>query len=181
MYEFALEVAARASVEELGEVSHISRRDFDERTTCTFLAQVPCLEYVSLLIETAVLLRTNRAGRVYTGFQKLSRMKAIADRYLRIADLSERLYVFGEADWKPPRHPNMRIVHTPSGSKLAREWIVVADSPSLRVALVAIEDDRAAVAELEQKHFRAIKTSDPALVERLADAAEQVIDNFLAA
>jgi DICT domain-containing protein len=181
LYEFALEVTAHAAVEDLGEVAYISRRDFDERTTISFRAHVPCLEYISLLIENAVLLRANRAGRVYTGFQKLSRMQAIADRYLRIADLSERVYVFGEADWKPPRHPHMRLLATPPDAKLSREWIVIADSPGLRVALVARDETGFAAPDLEHRSFHAIKTSDPAHVERLADAAENLVDRFLVA
>jgi DICT domain-containing protein len=180
MYEYALEVIG-SSVEDLGEVSHISRRDFDERVTFLFNACVPPLEYMSLLIEMAVLLRTNRAGRVYVGFERLSRMEPIADRFLRIADVSERVYVFGEADWKPPRHPHMRLIHTPPGSRLSREWIVIADSPTLHVALVAQDLDGFDAPDLEMRRFRAMKTSDPAVISRLAQAAEDLIDSLLPA
>lgn len=183
MYEFAREVVGGFGAEDLGAVSCVSRRDFDERTAFTFRAQAPCLEYLSLLIENAVLLRANRAGRVYVTFQKLSHMRPVAERYLRIADLSERLYVFGEPDWKPPRHPNMRLLYTPPQAKLAREWVIIADSSTLRVALVAREDEEQAVAPPapEQRYFRALKTSAPSHVERLADAAENLVDNFIQA
>ncbi len=179
MYEYALEVIG-SSAEDLGEVSHISRRDFDERVTFLFNACVPPLEYVSLLIETAVLLRTNRAGRVYAGFERLSRMEPIADRFLRIADVSERVYVFGEPDWKPPRHPNMKMIRTRPEQKLSREWFLVVNSPSQRVALVARDEDGFGAPVLEERTFSALKTSDPALVEQLASAAEDVIDSSLA-
>lgn len=181
MYERALELSRSSPFEDLGDVAHISRRDFDERPTILFRAQVPCLEYVSLLIENAVLLRTNRAGRVYAGFEKLSRMEAVADRFLRIADVSERLYVFGEPDWKPPRHPHIRLISLTHDSKLAREWFVIADSPSMRVALVGLEEKGFDSPVLEQRHFHAVKSSDPAFVEQLAATAEDLIDNSLAA
>src|SRR5215213_10138078 len=123
MSEFSMFDEAVASagemVEDLGTVTHVSRRDFDERATFRFRAQVPALEYLSLLIENAVLLRTHRGGRLYAGFERLSRMEPVVDRYMRIADVSERVYVFGEPDWEPPRHPNMRVVRLPEGVRLA--------------------------------------------------------------
>ena len=181
MFEQALKITRPLQVKDLGRISCISRRDFDERETFLFRAQAPCVEYVSLLIENALLLRPNRAGRIYVGFEKFSRMQGVIDRYLRIADLSERVYVFGEADWKPPRHPNMRLVALGADDKLACEWFVIADSTTLRVALVAIVESGFDAPVLEERNFRAFKSSDPAVVAQLAAAAEGLIDTSLAA
>lgn len=178
MYEHAIE-SAGGTVEQLGSVTYISRRDYDERTTIHFRAQVPCLEYVSLLIENSLLLRTHRGGRVYAGFQKLSRMEGVVDRYMRIADLSERTYVFGEPDWMPPRHPNMRVIPLAADSRLAREWFVIASSPKFGAALVGIDEEGFSTPVLEARHFRAFKTNAPGLVERLAAAAENIVDNAM--
>jgi DICT domain-containing protein len=134
---------------------------------------------VSLLIENALLLRAQRGGRVYAGFEKLSRMEVVVDRYMRIADLSERVYVFGEADWRPPRHPNMRVIALPRRARLAREWFVIADSPALRVALVGVGEDGSEAAAPESRTFRALKTSDPRHVEHLALAAEKLVDESM--
>ena len=181
MFEQALKIAQASRVEDLGKVSYISRRDFDERETCIFRSQVPCLEYASLLIENAVLLRTNRMGRIYVGFEKLSRMEAIIDRYLRIADVSERVYVFGEKDWQPPRHPNMKLISVPGNSKLAREWFIIVESSTLQVALVALDEDGFDVPVFEARNFRGFKSSNPAIVAQLAAAAEGLVDSALAA
>jgi DICT domain-containing protein len=181
LFEEALKIAETAQVEDLGTVSIISRRDFEERESFLFRAKVPCLEYASLMIENALLMRTNRMGRVYVGFEKLSRMEPVAGRYLRIADLSERVYVFGEADWKPPRHPNMKVITIPSGSRLAREWFVIADSSTLRVALVGVDEDGFNLPVLEERNFRTFKSSDPAIVAQLAAIAEDLVDSALAA
>ena len=178
IHDLAL-AAAGEGVTDLGAVTHVSRRNFDAHATFRFRAQVPTLEYISLLIENALLLRTHRGGRVYAGFEKLSRMEPVVDRYMRIADISERVYVFGEADWKPPRHPNMRVVELPQSVRLAREWFVVADSPSLRAALVAVDEDGFDAPALEERTFRALKTHDPSVVERLAAAVEELIDRSL--
>ena len=181
LFEEALKIAGTAEVQDLGRVSTISRRDFDERQTFLFRAKVPCLEYVSLMIENALLLRANRTGRVYAGFEKLSRMEAVAGRYLRIADLSERVYVFGEADWKPPRHPNMKLITLPEDCSLAREWFVIADSSTLRTALVGVDEDGFDVPLLEDRNFRAFKSSDPVIVAHLAAVIDGLIDSSLAA
>jgi hypothetical protein len=180
IFEQALRLAQAAPHEDFGRVSAISRRTFDEHPTFRFSAQVPVLEYVSLMIENALLLRTNRTGRIYVGFEKLSRMEAVIDRYLRIADLSERVYVFGEADWKPPRHPNMKLIQLPPDFKLASEWFVIANSSTLRVALVAVDEDGFDVPVLEERNFRAFKSSDHVLVGALSTIVEELVDISLA-
>ena len=178
MLDHALEIAGNA-VEDLGDVSHISRRDFDERIAFRFRAQVPSMEYVSLLIENGLLLRAHRGGRVYAGFERLSRMEPVVDRYMRIADLSERVYVFGEDDWTPPRHPNMKVVKLAPEATLAREWFVIADSPTMQVALVGACEDCFQTPVFEARYFRAYKTSAPEHVKQLAIAAEKLIDAAL--
>src|SRR2546423_9679558 len=147
MFECALRAAgaSKGTVADLDACAALARQTFEAHPTSRFRTHPPCLEYLSLLIETALLLRTHRGGRLYVGFERLSNMEPIAARYLRIADVSERLYVFGIADWQPPRHPNMRVIKVAPAAKLAREWFVVADSPLLRVALVArAEEENAA-------------------------------------
>ncbi len=181
LFEEALKIASTAQVEDLGTIPTISRRDFEERQTFLFRAKVPCLEYASLMIENALLLRTNRTGRVYVGFEKLSRMEPVAERYLRIADISERVYVFGEADWKPPRHPNIKLIKLPGSIKLAREWFVIVESSTQHVALIGVDEDGFGVPVLEERNFRSFKSSDPAIVTRLAAIADGLIDSSLAA
>ena len=181
LFEEALKIAVRAQMDDLGRVSNISRREFEEHPSFLFRAQVPCLEYVSLMIENALLLKATRKGTVYAGFEKLSRMEPVAGRYLRIADLSERVYVFGEADWKPPRHPNMKIIELPADSRLGREWFVIAESSTLRVALIGVDEDGFNLPVLEERNFHAFKSSDPAIVAQLATIADGLIDSTLAA
>lgn len=179
LFERALEAARAGEAEDLGLVSLVSRRDYDERPTFTFRAPAPCLEYLSLLIETALLLRTKRTGRIYAGFERLSRMEPVADRYLRLADVSERVYVFGQPDWKPPRHPNMRVVTPKPHARLAREWFIIADSASLCAALIAVPEANDAAAPPDERIFRACKTTDRDIVTQLAAAAEEWLDYSL--
>ena len=180
MFQQALRASKSVATEDLGQVSYVSRRIFDERETFQFRTHPPCLEYLSLLIETALLLRTDRTSRVYVGFEKLSRMQDVADRYLRIADLSERVYVFGEPDWKPPRHPNMKLIAFEEDYRLAREWFVITASKTSNVALVAFDEDGFTKPVLEERNFRAFKSSNPDVVSELVEAAEKIIDSSLA-
>ena len=181
MFEFALQTARDSQLEDLGNISIVSRKTFDECPTFRFRTKVPCLEYVSLMIENALLLRTHREGRVYVGFEKLSRMDYVADRFLRISDVSERVYVFGVADWKPPRHPNMGVVKLKPDTSLAREWFVIAHSNKYTAALIAVDEDGFDSPVLDERNFRSFKSTDPAVVARLASAAEDLIDHLAAA
>ncbi len=176
MFEFALQIAQESCIEDLGEIPIVSRKLFDEQETFRFRTQVPCLEYVSLLIENALILRSQRGGRVYVGFEKLSRMEYVADRFLRIADVSERVYVFGEPDWTPPRHPHLGVVKLKPGTRLTREWMVIARSQNYHAALLAVDEDGFDTPVLDERNFHSFKTTNPALVARIAEAAEDLID-----
>jgi DICT domain-containing protein len=91
------------------------------------------------------------------------------------------VYIFGEPDWKPPRHPNLRSIELAPDFKLAREWFLIADSPTLQVALVARDEDGFKKAALDKRTFSALKTSDPEAVSLLANAIDGIIDWSIAA
>ncbi len=112
------------------------------------------------MIENAILLRTNRAGRVYAGFERLSALQPIIDRYLRIADVSECVYLFGQDDWQPPRHPNIRVVELNRAVRLSREWFLIVQSPNLNRALVAFDEEWSDDSLPEQIRYWALKTSN---------------------
>src|SRR5262245_39733789 len=133
------------------------------------------------MIENAILLRTNRSGRVYAGVEKLSALQPIIDRYMRIADVSETVYLFGEDDWRPPRHPNIRLITLKDDFRLAREWFVIADSSSLSCALIAFDEAKLDLGTSEQARYWAIKSSNPEVVHALSKSVEGVIDWTLAA
>lgn len=172
-----LACAARSTeVSDLGSIANLLRQTFDELETIKFATQVPCMEYLSLLIENAILLRTNRAGRVYAGFEKFSRLEPIVDRYLRIADVSERVYIFGVNDWAPPRHPRLKPIAVAPESQMSLEWFVIANSPNYRIALVGKDADGFTAPVLENRTFHAIKTSDQTIVQELAETAEKLVD-----
>lgn len=180
IFEQAIKLSGVEETENLGEIASLSRRDFVERESFICHTTMASVEYACLMIENAVLLRTNRAGRVYAGVEKLSALQPIIDRYMRIADISESVYLFGEDDWRPPRHPNIRLVSLNGDFRLAREWFVIAHSSSLSCAVVAF-DEAGVDTGPEQIRYWALKTSNPNVVRSLAKSVEVVIDWTLAA
>jgi DICT domain-containing protein len=180
IFERALRFSGAQGVENIGEIASLARRDFLERESFICHTTTASVEYGCLMIENAILLRTNRSGRVYAGVEKLSSLQPIIDRYMRIADVSETVYLFGQDDWKPPRHPNIRVITLKQDYRLAREWFVITHSNSMSSALVAFDEvgsDRMP----EQIRYWALKTSNSHFVAELANAVEGVIDWSLAA
>ena len=180
IFEQALKFSGLDQTENLGEIASLARRDFADRESFMCHTTTASVEYACLLIENAILLRTNRAGRVYAGVERLSLLQPIIDRYMRIADVSEAVYLFGQDDWRPPRHPNIRLVTLNHDFRLAREWFVITQSPSLNCALVAFDETRTDALP-EQIRYWALKTSNPLVVRALTNAVDGVIDWTLAA
>jgi diguanylate cyclase/two-component system sensory protein len=180
IFEQALKLSSNDHLENLGETPSLSRRDFLGRESFICHTTTASVEYGCLMIENAILLRTNRSGRVYSGVGKFSSLQPIIDRYMRIADVSETVYLFGQNDWRPPRHPNIRLVSLGHDFRLAREWFVITHSKSLSCAMVAF-DEAGTDALPEQIRYWALKTSNPGLVAALANVVEGMIDWSLAA
>jgi DICT domain-containing protein len=180
IFEQALKFSDVDHIENLGEIASLARRDFVDRESFICHTTTASVEYGCLMIENALLLRTNRSGRVYAGVEKLSALQPIIDRYMRIADVSESVFLFGQDDWRPPRHPNIRLITLNQDFRLAREWFVITHSKSLSSALVAF-DEVGTDSVPEQIRYWALKTSNEHLVWNLANAVEGVIDWSLAA
>jgi len=117
IFDYALEFSA-GQADNLGEVANVQRKEFAERESFLCHTTTAAVEYACLMIENALLLRTNRAGRVYAGFEKFSQLQPIIDRYLRIADVSESVFIFGADDWQ-----NHMKLHTGQMEYLSK-WLV---------------------------------------------------------
>jgi len=180
IFDYALEFSA-GQADNLGEVANVQRKEFAERESFLCHTTTAAVEYACLMIENALLLRTNRAGRVYAGFEKFSQLQPIIDRYLRIADVSESVFIFGADDWHPPRHPNIRFITLRGDSRMSREWFLITESSTLRTAFLAFDEAGIDTSMPEQIRYWALKTSNPRIVGGLVNAMEGMIDKTLAA
>ena len=180
IFEYGLQFVD-GTAEDLGEIASIARREFEKRESFLCHTTTASVEYACLMIENALLLRTNRAGRVYAGFEKFSQLQPIISSYLRIADVSESVFLFGVDDWLPPRHPNIRVIPLRNDFRLARECFVITESSTLRTAFLAFDETGLDSSMPEQIRYWALKTSKPSEVSGLVNAVEGVIDWSLAA
>jgi hypothetical protein len=94
--------------------------------------------------------------------------------------VSEAVFLFGQDDWRPPRHPNIRLITLNQDFRLAREWFVITHSKSLSCAVVAYDEGGPDTLP-DQIRYWLLKTSNSNLVGCLANAVEGVIDWSLAA
>ena len=180
LFERALALSCLGNPLAQDSISSICRRDFNEFVTFPCHTTSSSIEYACLMIENALLLRTNRGGRVCAGFEKFSAFQPVIDRYLRIADVSETVYLFGKNDWQLPRHPNVRLIPLNDDFRFAHESFLIAQSSNFTAAFVATRDEAVPNSRDQQTYF-AIKTSDASTVLSLADAVECVIDWSIAA
>jgi len=180
IFEYALDYSGNC-LDDLGQVASIPRKEFAERECFICRTTTASVEYGCLMIENDLLLRTNRGGRVYAGFGKLSQLQPIIDRYTRIADVSEYVYLFGQNDWQPPRHPNIRVIPLKPDFQLSRELFLITSSSTLTTAFAAVDEVGGDTITPEQIRYCAIKTSNRSVVNGLVNAVEGVIDWTLAA
>jgi len=180
VFEYALDYSG-TRLDNLGQIASIARKEFVERESFICRTTTASVEYACLMIENDVVLRTNRGGRVYAGFGKLSQLQPIIGRYLRIADVSEYVYLFGQDDWQPPRHPNIRVIVLRPEFQLSQELFLITSSSSLMTAFVAVDEGASATNTTEALRYWALKTSNRSTVKGLINAVEGVIDWTLAA
>jgi hypothetical protein len=178
VFQLALALSSIKRSSGSDRISNISRHDFQERKTFLCNTTSSSIEYACLMIENALVLRTNRGGRVYAGFGKLSGFQSVIDRYLRIADVSEAVYLFGRNDWQPPRHPNIRLITLDADFTLTQEIFLIAYSSTFNTAFMARRDE---TSPATKNSYAALKTSDDSVVMSLTNAVEGVINWSIAA
>lgn len=160
-----------------GEVENLGKDADDDKLnsmSLKFESKVPNLEDMCYYMEK-VLLRKPSDAQVYAGFQKVSRARAIWDRYQKMADNVEKIYLFGEKDDDLSPHENIDFVYLPSNHPLIREWFLVIDKDIGSTMMVAHDEDGFGVEDLkEDRNFKGAKTSRPEHVEKAVDLLEDV-------
>lgn len=109
-------------------------------------------------------------ARVFAGFQRFSYFEEQADRYRRMARFTERVFVFGYPDVRPPVIKNVDFIELSQNDALYREWFLIADSPSYFSALLA-QDMTGFGVPAGERRFKGLWTFDAQLVRQLQEAA----------
>lgn len=140
-----------------------------------FETKIPNLEKMCYIMEK-VLLNKGEGATVYAGFQKQSRAEAIWDRYHKMADNVEQIYVFGENDANLDPHPNIKFINLPPRHELIREWFLVIDKPIGKSMMVAYDLDGFGKYENEKdRNFKGAKTQRPEAVTKAVELLEDLI------
>ena len=120
---------------------------------------------ISREIENCVMeIRT--PARVLAGFQKLSFFLPHVERYRKIAQNAESVWIFGVPDITPPEIPGIEYALLPPDHLLIQEWFLVVESAEYFSALVAKDLSGLEVPHAERM-FRGIWTFDAELVNQL--------------
>ncbi|OCL26228.1 histidine kinase [Orenia metallireducens] len=162
-------------VEDLrGDVSDNKLRS----TSLKFESDIPKLERMCYIMEQVVL-KKKVAATVYAGFQKISRARAIWDRFLKIADNVDKVYIFGEKDDNLKSHPNIEFIYLPKRHPLIREWFLVIDQPLAKSMMVAYDLDGFGIYKDEKKrNFKGAKSAHPRVVAKAKDILDKFIESY---
>lgn len=162
------------SVEKLkGEASDKKLSSFSLK----YETKVPQLERMCYIMEQ-VLLKKECKGVVYAGFQKVSRAKAIWDRFHQIADNVDKVYIFGEKDERLKPHPDIEFIYLPKKHKLIREWFLVIDRPIGKSMMVAYDLDGFGIYESEKdRNFKGAKSNNPDTVKKAVGLLDEVVQS----
>ncbi len=144
------------------------------RRTSTLINHRRTMTQMSYEIENAALLEGAR-GRIFAGFQRLSRFLPQAERYRKLAALSEHVYVFGLPDVSPPAVNNITYIPLERTHALVKEWFVVAYGSEFYSALATREltniDDPD-----EYRQFEGIWTFDWDMVDIIQEWLTSAVD-----
>lgn len=125
------------------------------------------MSLVSYEIENATLIDGART-RIFSGFQYFSKFTPQLERYRRLAQRAESIYVFGVPDVELPSIPNLTFVPLSPGDQLSKEWFLISYGVDFFSALAT--EELTPISDPDpQRMFKGIWTFDVSLVSILAD------------
>jgi DICT domain-containing protein len=122
-----------------------------------------------------VILLDGAHGRIFSSFQRMSRFLPQAERYQKLAEKAEHVYIFGEKDVEVPIIPNTTYVFLSKTDALVKEWFVVAYAPEYQSVLATRElsdiDDPDDI-----RTFQGIWTFDRNMVDIIQEWLSSAVD-----
>lgn len=147
-----------------------------------FTTSVPGMNAISHQIEEEAATFSS-PFRFYSDFQRFSRVKPQAKRYIKILETQNPLYIFGVPDvvlWKAPNLIEVPLEEPliPDYPYLAKNWFVLLYSPDFTsMALVGREiTDPFSSLQLQNRRFEGFWTYDAAVVSQVVS----LLDGYIA-
>lgn len=132
------------------------------------------MSLISFQIEDATLVDGART-RVFAGFQRLSRFLPQVERYRKLAQNAQAVYVFGIPDVTPPEIPNVTYIPLSHSDQLANEWFLVSYGREY-VSALATEELTTMDDPDSARMFKGIWTFDLRLVAILEEWLTHTVD-----
>lgn len=152
-------------------VYHLTDRVQKQSTT---LNHRRTMNIISYEIENATLIDGART-RIFSSFQRMSRFIPQIDRYTRLAQKAEMIYVFGIPDVEVPQIENVTYVPLTADDQLAREWFIVSYGRGYATMLSTEEQSRFTDRDNERV-FRGLWTFQPTLTSIIAEWLTRVVN-----
>lgn len=137
------------------------------------------MNLVSYTIEDVTLVDKEKT-RIFAGFQRFSKFMPQINRYTRMAEVADMIYVFGVPDIEPPAIQGITFVPLERFDRLSREWFLVSYGETFASALVTQEITDTGTLD-EKRVFEGLWTRDPSLVEILDQWLARTVDAKLVA
>jgi DICT domain-containing protein len=132
------------------------------------------MSLISYQIEDA-LIKDGAKGRVFAGFQRMSKFLPQVPRYERLAVQAESIYVFGIPDAEPPAIPNITYVPLKADFQLAKEWFLVIHGPAYQ-SLLATEELSDGDDPDESRIFQGVWAFDADMVQIIEEWLTSAVD-----
>jgi DICT domain-containing protein len=102
--------------------------------------------------------------KVFAGFQQLEYFLPIVERYKKIAEVAQNVYIFGKPYADMPTIDKLHYVHLKPEDQLSKEWFLVIKHESYTRSLASLnmsEDDT----PRSHRIFKGVLTSDSAIID----------------
>ena len=147
----------------------------EEQIESIFVGGLFFMEKFSRIIEKTVIDRGLEGGRMFVNLQTFANFADRSERYERIEQLKNRVYVYGTdsvASWPYRRITPVKVA---AGDSLARMWFVLYDSPEVNYALVA-SGKRVLGGPGKHVEFRGFWTTRPSVTHSVRDYLLRVVN-----
>ncbi len=117
----------------------------------------------------------------YAGFQKFSAFLPQQQRFRRLAQVCERIVVFGQADAPVPNIPQIQFVALASNAPLVQEWFILVDDPTFCAALLTRQIGGHSTGPISARGFDPLRMYEGVLTfqTQVVEAARVALANAL--
>lgn len=132
------------------------------------------MSLISYEIENASLMDKVKT-RIFSGFQYFSKFLPQVERYTRLGQMSDGVFVFGVADIVPPPIAGVTYIRLTPQMQLAKEWFLVSYGASYISALATEEQTRITDPD-HLRQFKGVWTFDVDMVTILHDWLSSLVN-----